>query len=209
MAILKTQAEGVMLNRIYLYISVFSQFLFYLPGTFLHEASHWIAAKLTFSHTPSKAIIEEEDENGNKIQKVVAGFTIIPKIKKDQVVYGHVLSVPKLNAVMVLISVAPLVWLVVLYNLLSYYGYASMFFKNGNIYFNMDYSNFFVLKNWLLFYITLQLIWAGTLSSQDIKMFFKGVFSPSFIALASVTALFCELRCETKIIEYFSIGFIK
>ncbi|MBW6487542.1 hypothetical protein [Sulfurimonas sp.] len=198
-----------MLSRVYLYISVFTQFLFYLPGTFLHEAAHWIVAKLTFSHTPTKAIIEDEDENGNKIHKTVSGFTIIPKIKKDQVVYGHVLSIPKFDIALVFISAAPLVWIVALYYILSHYGYISLGFENGNIYFSADYSSFFSLSNWLLIYIALQLIWASTLSSQDIKMFFKGVFSPSSFILLSFILLICELRCNTKIINYLPIGFMK
>lgn len=202
---MKIQMGVVMLSRIYLYISVFSQFLFYLPGTFLHEAAHWLVAKLTFSHVPSKAIIEEEDEDGNKIKRVISGFTIIPKIKKDQVVYGHVLSIPKAKAAFVFISSAPLIWFVVLYFLLTHYGYLTFLTEDGEAYFKINYLEFFRLENWLLIYVSLQLIWAGTLSSQDIKMFLKGIFSISFLTIIAFTTIICQLKCQ-EIFKSFSLG---
>ncbi|MFA6195334.1 MAG: hypothetical protein WC656_01665 [Sulfurimonas sp.] len=178
-----------MQNKISLYIKVFSQFLFYLIGTFLHEAAHWIAAKLTLSETPAIAVIEEEDINGNKFKKTVSGFTIIPRIKKDYVVYGHVFSIPRINASLVLISAAPLVWFIALYYLLLNCGFIFITIENGKIFLNFNYKEFFTPQNLLIIYISLQLIWAGTLSSQDIKMFFKGVLSVSFIIifLATIT----------------------
>lgn len=199
----------VMLSRVYLYISVFSQFLFYLPGTFLHEAAHWLVAKLTLSHTPSKAIIEEEDENGNKIKRVVSGFTIIPKIKKDQVIYGHVLSVPKFKAALTLISTAPLIWFVALYFLLTHYGYFTFLIEDGEAYFKINYLEFFRLENWFIIYLSLQLIWAGTLSSQDIKMFIKGLFSISSLAIIFLTALLCEGLCQIELYSYLFNGVIE
>lgn len=163
-----------------LYIKVFSQFIFYLIGTFLHESAHWIGAKITFSQTPSSVVVDEEDDNGNTYKKKVPGFTIIPKIKKDRVVYGHVYAIPKYNIFFTIIAAAPLVWFVALYYLLAYFGFVSIDVDNGLLLFQLDYKDLFQFHNWLIVYISLQLIWAGTLSSQDIKMFFNGVFSISF-----------------------------
>jgi hypothetical protein len=172
-------------------------------GTFLHEAAHWTAAKITLSETPSSAVIEEEDENGNKFKKNVPGFTIIPRIKKDYVVYGHVFSIPRINASLVLISAAPLVWLVALYYLLLSYGFLYVSLENGKLFFNLNYQKLFILDNWLILYVSLQLIWAGTLSSQDIRMFFKGLFSPSFIAIALVLVGIYDFRNNHQILHYF------
>jgi len=166
-----------------LYIKVFSQFIFYLLGTFLHESAHWIGAKITFSQTPRSVIVDEEDDNGNTYKKKISGFTIIPKIKKDRVVYGHVYAIPKYNMFYTIIAAAPLIWFVVLYYLLAYYGFVAMDIDKETLLFQLDYKSLFQFKNWLIFYISLQLIWAGTLSSQDIKMFFNGVFSISFFVL--------------------------
>lgn len=196
------QAEDVMRNNLTLYIKVFFQFIFYLIGTFLHEFAHWTFAKLTFSETPSRATIEEEDENGNKIKIEVAGFTIIPKIKKDYVVYGHVLSIPKVNASLILISAAPLLWLVALYYLLFIYGYLEFLVQDGEIYFSLNYKELFTFNNWLIIYISLQLLWAGTLSSQDVKMFFKGVFSPSFIIALFLFLSIYDFNNNFVILEY-------
>ena len=167
-----------------LYIKVFSQFIFYLIGTFLHESAHWIGAKITFSQTPRSVIVDEEDDNGNTYKKKISGFTIIPKIKKDRVVYGHVYAIPKYNMFYTIIAAAPLIWFVVLYYLLAYYGFVAMDIDKETLLFQLDYKSLFQFKNWLIFYISLQLIWAGTLSSQDIKMFFNGVFSISFFLFA-------------------------
>jgi len=175
-----------MQNKIMLYIKVFLEFIFYLLGTFLHESAHWVGAILTLSYVPRKALIEEEDENGNKYKKEVAGFTIIPKIKKNHIVYGHVLSSPRIKAAFVIISIAPLVWLVALYYMLYTSGLLYFSVEDGNIYFALDYKSLFSSENLLIIYLSLQLIWAGTLSSQDIKMFFVGVFSISFLVIASV-----------------------
>jgi hypothetical protein len=169
-----------------LYIKVFSQFIFYLAGTFLHEIAHYIVAKLTFSTTPNEAFIEEEDRSGNKITKKVSGFTIVPRITKNQVIYGHVLAVPKFKIFYLPIAIAPLVWIVTLYYLLAYFGYLNIDITNGGIYIDFAYGSFFTFDNWILVYISLQLLWAGTPSSQDIKMAFSGLFSISSLAVTCV-----------------------
>ena len=186
-----------------LYIKVFGQFIFYLIGTFLHEAAHWIGAKLTLSSTPSRALIEDEDANGNKIQREVAGFTIIPKIKKDSVVYGHVVAMPKFKAAYILIALAPLIWVVALYYILNYYEFLYILIENGSFYTEFNFTDFFRVDNLLIIYISLQLIWASTLSTQDIKMFFIGVFSISFIVIALfLSALYCFYYGDCKLVEY-------
>lgn len=169
-----------------LYIKVFTQFIFYLIGTFLHEFAHYILAIVTFSTVPKTATVEEEDANGNKIQVQKKGFTIIPQIKTDKIVYGHVLAIPKIKAAFVLISIAPLIWIVVLYYMLTYLNYLHIGINNGSFYSEFNYTNFFTLKNWLVIYMSLQLLWAGTLSPQDIKMFFSGLFSISSLLMIAV-----------------------
>lgn len=165
-----------------LHLKVFSQFLFYLIGTFLHEASHWFFAKLTLSRTPKTAIIEEEDENGIMQKKEVPGFTIVPKIKKDKVVYGHVYAIPLLRMFYIFIAAGPLIWIVALYYLLIETGYLHVVeMTDGRTLLGFDYINFFSFENWLVIYLSLQLLWAGTMSPQDVKMFFKGMFSLSFL----------------------------
>ncbi|MFK5855523.1 MAG: hypothetical protein QM503_05285 [Bacteroidota bacterium] len=172
-----------------IYIKVFSQFIFYLIGTFLHEFAHYTLAVATLSTVPKMATVEEEDVNGNKIQVQKKGFTIIPEIKTDKIVYGHVLAIPKLKVAFVLISIAPLIWIVVLYYMLAYFNYLNININNGNIYFEFNYIKFFVIKNWLIIYMSLQLLWAGTLSPQDMKMFFSGLFSISSLLIISVVLL--------------------
>lgn len=191
-----------MLTRLFLYLKVFSHFAFYLFGTFAHEMAHWIVAKLTLSQTPSSAMIEEEDENGNIHKKMVAGFTIIPRITKTKVVYGHVLSIPRIQAAFVLIAIAPLVWYVALYYFLSYYNLLFIAIENGKIYLNFEYEAFLNYQNWLLLYISLQLLWAGKLSGQDIKVFFKGIFSISFLFIAFVGAIIYNFLNNNIILIY-------
>jgi len=166
-----------------LYIKVFLQFIFYLIGTFLHEATHWIGAKTTFSQTPKSVVVDEEDDNGNTYKKKVSGFTIIPKIKKDRVVYGHVYAIPKYNMFYIIIAIAPIVWFVALYYLLAHYGFVTININKETLLFQLDYKSLFQFQNWFIIYLSLQLIWAGTLSSQDIKMFLNGIFSISFFVL--------------------------
>lgn len=173
-----------------LYLHVFSRFIFYFFGTFLHESAHWIAAKLTFSYTPSSGFVEDEDINGNTYRKEVPGFTIIPKIKKDKVVYGHVLAVPRFKVAFIPIAMAPLVWWVALYYYLEYLEVLYLYVNYETIQIEFNYLSLFRMESILHIYVSLQLFWAGRLSSQDVKMIFVGLFSiSSLIVILSLYAI--------------------
>lgn len=184
-----------------LYIKVFLEFIFYFIGTFLHEAAHYAAAKLTFCEVPDKAIIEEEDGEGNIVKRKISGFTIVPRINKNQIIYGHVIAIPRLNAAYTLVAIAPLIWIAALFYFLSASNMLFASFEKGYLSIEFNYREFFSFENILTIFISLQLLWAGTLSSQDIKMFFKGVFSLSFFFI-STTAYFCYLFFANQIDFY-------
>ena len=176
-----------MKNTLMLYVKVFTQFIFYLLGTFLHEAAHWVGAKITLSKTPMTVVVEEEDEDGKKYNKKIYGFTIIPKIKKDKVVYGHVYAIPKYNIFYTIIATAPLIWYVVLYYMFKYFGFIDITIDKDVFFVSFNYHSFFQSENIFIIYLSMQLLWAGRLSSQDIKMFFTGFFSLSSIFFIIIT----------------------
>jgi len=132
-----------------IYIKVFSEFIFYFMGTFLHEAAHWVGAKLTLSRTPLFTTIEETDSNGNKFNKKVLGFKVIPSIKEDRIVYGHVIAYPIYKIAYIIIAVAPLVWFYVLYLILNNYGFLNLDIDKGFLSVQFDYYDFFSLNNLL------------------------------------------------------------
>ncbi len=139
--------------------------LFFFFGTFLHEFAHFIAA-LIFGKP--------------------AGFSVVPKISGDNLIFGNVKARTRFRVLSSFIAIAPLLWWVVLV-LLFTHSYAcsrgishlSLPFGKGN----SAISVIFFL--WLL----LQLLWAGRLSAQDIRTFFSGVFSPSGALLGAAAAV--------------------
>ncbi len=183
-----------------IYFKVFLKFIFNFPGTLSHEIAHWIGAKLTFSKTPLFATIEETDSDGKEYNKRVLGFKIIPSIKEDRIVYGHVIAYPIYKMAYIIIAAAPLVWFYVLYLMLNYYGLLNLNIENGSVYMEFDFYSFFSFSNLLIIYLSLQLVWAGTLSSQDIKMFFVGVFSLSSLIVISSLIIIYSIFVDNHLI---------
>jgi len=145
-------------------IRFFFKVIFYLPGTFLHEFSHllgfWIMGfnNLKFSLIPKNILSSFEITMGSATAS---------------------LSENQSRIRLILPAISPKFFLFPLYYLLNYFGVLhiemysnavdiSIFFKE------LDFLNPYT---YLLLYLSMQLFWASSLSFQDWKMFFSGIFS--------------------------------
>ncbi len=145
-------------------IRLLLKILFLFPGTFLHELSHYIAA-LVFGRP--------------------AGFSVVPRISGDSLIFGSVKAGTRFRVFSSFIAIAPLVWWLVLYLFLAHF--RVMRINRLTPGFDMTLSpgmmRFFSAGNLLLIWLAIQLLWAGRLSTRDIRTFFAGLFSLSGLFL--------------------------
>ncbi len=151
-------------------LRLISKFIFFLPGTFLHELTHFIAALVL-----GKA----------------EGFSVWPRVEGDSFVFGSVKSRTRLKVLSSFIAVAPVLWWAILYIILrrSHFiagagptvTYVKAIVEKLK---SFTYADAFSL--WLL----VQIIWAGRLSLQDMRNFFSGLLSVSGFALLAIVAAF-------------------
>jgi hypothetical protein len=144
--------------------------VFLFVGTFLHELAHYAAA-LVFGRP--------------------AGFSVVPRISGDSLIFGNVKAGTRYKVFSSFIAVSPLVWWLVLYLLLVHFRAARAIIDIPGVHFAFG-TRSFSLPNLFLLWLAVQLLWAGRLSSQDIRTFFAGLFSLSglFLALAASTLIF-------------------
>lgn len=150
-------------------IKLLLKFVFYFLGTCLHELAHYIAALIL-----GKA----------------EGFSVFPKIEGDRFIFGSVKSRARYKVLSSFIAAAPLVWWAVLFFVLRHFHIIRISSGMPEINANMIIKRIETFSLSDLFYIWLfiQILWAGKLSMQDIKNFFKGVFSISGLVLILASA---------------------
>jgi hypothetical protein len=108
-----------------------------------------------------------------------AGFSVVPRICGDSIVLGSVTARTRFQVFSSFIAIAPLIWWPVLYRFFMHFALPSLKMKP------------FSLENLLFLWLGIQLLWAGRLSSQDVRNFFAGLFSFSgLFLLLTIAALF-------------------
>ena len=149
-------------------LRVWFRAIFYSVGTLLHELAHFVFLK-PFGFTDLK-------------------FSMIPKMVfvggQREIVFGSVsanLSSNKSSFWWFIPSIMPIMWWVLLVYLLVHYQILDISW-NGNL-LTSTYSitlgvlDFSELKTYFLLYAFSQLLWAGHLSRQDVKVMFSSLFS--------------------------------
>lgn len=153
--------------------------LFFLPGTFLHELSHFTVAKLL----------------GAKI----TGFSLFPKMTRDpssqriSYTYGSVHFVPKIRAFNFLIGLAPIMLWLLLYRIFDIMGIMDEV-AQGNLMPSLS------IKTFVIVYIFAVLLYSGRPSAVDIKMSIRGLFSFSGFILLLLVIL--ALYYKTELAPY-------
>jgi hypothetical protein len=154
-------------------IRLLPKIIFLLPGTFFHELAHYLAA-IVFGKP--------------------AGFSVIPRISAENLILGNVRASTRFKVFSSFIAVAPLVWWLVLYLLLAHFRVVRTAVDRPLVHFTLSFGSIgsFSLMNMVLFWLAIELFWAGRLSAQDIKTFFAGLFSVSglFLAVTITTLIF-------------------
>ncbi len=145
------------------------KFIFFLPGTFLHELAHYIVALIL-----GKA----------------EGFSVWPKVEGGSFVFGSVKSRTRFKVLSSFIAIAPLFWWIVLLFVLRSLHFVGMSNGTPKIHFGVvfDRLRHFSPSGVLLLWLLTQILWAGSPSYQDIKNFFSGFLSVSGFALFAIVA---------------------
>lgn len=142
----------------------------FLPGTFLHEFAHYLSAVILGQAT---------------------GFSVMPRIERERIVFGSVTSRTRFRVFSSIIAVSPLVWWGVLAAVANHFG--ALEFRSGMPRLHLDpfrtkllnFSTSDLFSSWLL----LQIAWAGILSETDFRNFLKGLLSASGVIAALLMAL--------------------
>jgi hypothetical protein len=150
-------------------IRLILKFIFFFPGTCLHELAHYIAALIL-----GKA----------------EGFSVRPKVEGGSFVFGSVKSSSKYKVLSSFIAIAPLLWWVVLVLILRYLHVIGAGNSVPAIHFGMMVKKLksFSLSDAFFLWLFMQILWAGRPSLQDVKNFFRGFLSVSGILLISMAA---------------------
>ncbi|KAF0145978.1 MAG: hypothetical protein FD156_346 [Nitrospirae bacterium] len=151
-------------------LKLIGKFIFYFFGTFLHELSHYAAA--FFMGKPE-------------------GFSLIPKIEGGSFIFGSVSYRVRYKVLSSFIASAPLLWWVVLVLMLLYFKLMQISGWIPHFNYSLIWQRLksFSLSDAVFIWLFIQLLWAGRLSSKDIKNFFSGFFSVSGLVLIAITAL--------------------
>ncbi len=138
--------------------------IFYLPGTLLHEIAHLVGFKVMGFENLKLSIIPKNILSSYEITMGTATAALPSNYSKVR---------------LLLPSIFPKIFLVALYYFLSYYNIVELEFYSNALGISIFYEHFSLLdyKTYLILYISSQLIWASSLSFQDWKMFFTGLFS--------------------------------
>ena len=151
-------------------LKLIGKFIFYSFGTFLHELSHYTAA--FFMGKPE-------------------GFSVLPAIEGGSFIFGSVRYRVRYKVLSSFIASAPLLWWVVLVLMLLYFKLIQMSGWIPHFNYSLIWQRLesFSLSDAIFVWLFIQLLWAGRLSSKDIKNFFSGIFSVSGFVLIAITAL--------------------
>jgi hypothetical protein len=151
-------------------------FIFYFIGTCLHELAHYVAALLL-----GKA----------------EGFSVIPRIEGNRIVFGSVRSRVRYKFLASFIAAAPLVWWAILFLILLYLNIIRL--RNGipDIGYELITKKLrsFSFSDVFFLWVFVQMVWAGRLSVQDIKNVFRGIFSVSGLVFLSSVIIILLSRC--------------
>jgi len=151
-------------------IRLLCKVIFYLFGTFLHELAHYVAALLL-----GKA----------------EGFSVMPRVEGESFVFGSVKSRVKFKVLSSFVATAPLIWWAVLLLILWHLRLVGM--SRGKPDFHLGILTrrlqSFSVKDALFIWLFLQMIWAGILSTRDVRNFFNGLLSVSGVILVAAVAV--------------------
>ena len=119
------------------------------------------------------------------------GFSLIPKIEGGSFIFGSVSYRVRYKVLSSFIASAPLLWWVVLVLMLLYFKLMQISGWIPHFNYSLIWQRLksFSLSDAIFIWFFIQLLWAGRLSSKDIKNFFSGIFSVSGFVLISAIAL--------------------
>jgi type-F conjugative transfer system pilin assembly protein TrbC len=155
---------------------IYLKALLYFPATVLHELAHYFGAVMVGR---------------------VLSFSVIPRIVGDRIVLGSVVASPRLKSGYMLIAAAPLIWWVVLYQMLSMMNLVDIEDEVQYLNIAINYSGINLKNIWVL-YAGWQLLKAGRLSVTDLKVFFHGLFSFSAVVAVIVLIMLTVFMIHTS-----------
>ena len=161
-------------NRSTMKIKLLCRSVLCLFGTFLHELSHFAVAMLLGKSE---------------------GFSIVPRIDGDSFIFGEVKARVRFRILAVFIACAPLIWwallLIIVKHVLSDFSGPDVQRPSVTVF--LEKLKTFSLRDVFLLWFASQLLWAGRLSTQDIKTCFRGIISPSGLFLIGTAVLLVQI----------------
>ena len=152
--------------------------IFYLPGTLLHELAHFIGFWIMGFRDLKLSIIPKNILSSYEVTMGTATAMLPNNYSKVR---------------LVLPAILPKIFILLLYYLLEYLDLIETeFYTNAlSISFYFESLSLFDYQTYLILYLSTQLIWASSLSFQDWKMFFLGLFSlgGAFLTLIIITTV--------------------
>ena len=116
------------------------------------------------------------------------GFTVLPRREGNAVVFGRVTARVRYRVLSVFISAAPLIWWLAFVLLMEHLGIVLINWSLPDVHFTLSQERFkaFSLDGLFYLWLSVQLLWAGRLSVQDIKSLLAGLFCISGVVTALV-----------------------
>lgn len=138
--------------------------IFYLPGTLLHEVAHLVGFKLMGFRNLKLSVIPKNILSSYEITMGTATASLPDNYSKIRLIFP---------------SIFPKIFIVALYYFLKYYNIIELEAYSNAFTVSIYYEHLSLLdyRTYLILYVFSQLIWASSLSFQDWKMFFTGLFS--------------------------------
>ncbi len=170
-------------------LKFFTFSLLKLPSTIIHELLHSIPVVLFSITDILMNIIKSMLSIPTKRITKITSFNLIPDYRSGTL--GSVGYVNASNIQLIIINIAPILAWISLPFILSYLGYISIDLTTNNIKL-LPYS--FSIIDVLVFILTIQLIFAGKLSTTDMKNILSGIMSFEFIILMIFLAIFWWLK---------------
>jgi len=155
-----------MKSKILRYLKFWAKAFVFLTGTFLHELTHYIAAKIVGANVTKFSIVPH----------------LIDDLKSNRVpgeLYGHVNFHPKIQAFNFIVGLAPVFLWYVLWFILKYFGIVD---ASENT-FRINFERLFDPALIWVWFLAVQLFRGGFPSSVDIKLAWSSFFSISGIIL--------------------------
>lgn len=164
--------------------------IFFFPGTFLHEFLHLTAAVIAMMIGMIFNLLSRPFGIGPISNIKITSFNIIPNFKTG--VYGSVEYMGGSSFTSIFVSSAPKLAWIFLWYFMTTYGFLHLEHTDitGEQQFTLKWGHLHAAQMMLGIYVSIQLLWAGSLSRQDWHNIFSAFGKIMSIVLLIMTTFY-------------------